>query len=153
MLSYDLGHFSIEGLNTLEAHNRLSFGSHETSPIIWIDKFKPCYLRVERWLVGPKHSRGGWGGRGKDDRKQKTLGPLLHPLSHANWLPPLIFLFLPCMYVQLTYTLACEGRGWLGPKSYDRTESLLLYILYSLYDYVHTCTCLQNFIWEILNVW
>ncbi len=31
---------------------------------------------IERWQGGPKHCRGGWGGRrGKDDRKQNTLAP------------------------------------------------------------------------------
>ncbi len=29
-----------------------------------------CQWRVEKWQVGPKHYRGGWGTRGNDDRKQ-----------------------------------------------------------------------------------
>jgi hypothetical protein len=31
--------------------------------------------------IGAKHCRGGWGRRGKDDRKQNTLAPLFKGLS------------------------------------------------------------------------
>jgi hypothetical protein len=44
--------------------------------MIWIGKPAPaikCYLRVERRYVGTKLCHGGWGSRGKDDRKQNTL--------------------------------------------------------------------------------
>jgi hypothetical protein len=34
-------------------------------------------VRVERLLVRAKHCRGGWRRRGKDDRKQNKLAPLV----------------------------------------------------------------------------
>ncbi len=35
--------------------------------------------------IGAKHCRGGWGGRrGKDDRKQNTLAPLLTLISRIQ---------------------------------------------------------------------
>jgi hypothetical protein len=43
------------GSSTKTAHNRLLFGSHETTPIIWIGKPAPakqCKLRVERRQIG-----------------------------------------------------------------------------------------------------
>jgi hypothetical protein len=39
-----------------EAHTRLVFGSHETSPIIWIGKPSPGLMAGR--------SRGGWGRTG-----------------------------------------------------------------------------------------
>jgi hypothetical protein len=33
-------------------------------------------LRVERRQVEPKHCHGDWGGRGKDDRRKKDIGPV-----------------------------------------------------------------------------
>ncbi len=40
------------------AYARLLFGSHETSPILWVGKSAPaiqCQLSVERWHEGAKH--------------------------------------------------------------------------------------------------
>ena len=54
----------------------------------------------------------------------------LHPLSRAKWPPPLSVFLLPVCIARL-HSLAGEGAG--GPNSYDSTESLVLYILYSLY--------------------
>jgi hypothetical protein len=38
---------------------------------------------IERLLLGAKHCRGGWGGRGKDDRKHNKLVPL-YMLTERN---------------------------------------------------------------------
>jgi hypothetical protein len=67
-----------------EAHDRLLFGSHETSPIIWIGKPAPVLVKliVERWQVGPKHYRGGWGPGGegvKTTENKNILAPLNGP--------------------------------------------------------------------------
>ncbi len=58
----------------LRGHNRLRFGSHETSPSIWI-AYK---LIVRRWQEGAKHTVevAGGGGVVKTTGKQNALAPL-----------------------------------------------------------------------------
>ncbi len=54
--------------------------------------------------------------------------PTLFPVRNGS--PLSVFLHPVC--IARHHLLAGEGVG--GPKSYDSTESLVLYMLYSLYD-------------------
>ncbi len=42
-------------------------------------------VKREKWQVGAKHCRGGWGRKGKDDRKQNTLAPELSTAVVWDW--------------------------------------------------------------------
>ncbi len=48
--------------------------------------------------------------------------------------PPPLCLFTPCLYtVARLHSLMGDGAAWVAPKSYDSTETLALYIKYTLY--------------------
>jgi hypothetical protein len=49
--------------------NHMDRQAHTRNPVL--------VKSIERLLLGAKHCRGGWGRRGKDDRKQYTLAPLV----------------------------------------------------------------------------
>ncbi len=66
------------GLNTKEAHGRLLFGSHETSPILWLGKPGDTVLAKHREMTGRTQTLPWWlGEKGKRRQKIKYIGPVV----------------------------------------------------------------------------
>ncbi len=78
MFWHEDGYCAAEKIEYLEAHARLLFGSHETSPIIWIGK--------KREMTGRSQTPPWWLGRGE----VKTTANKIHwphcceASSHGN---------------------------------------------------------------------
>ncbi len=65
-----------ERIEYYEAHDRLLFGPHETSPFIWAGDTELVKSR-EMTRSRPNTAVVAGGKKGKDDRKQNTLAPLV----------------------------------------------------------------------------
>jgi hypothetical protein len=114
---------SSEKLNTkrpIWAHARLLFGSHETSPIIYeYSKQAPREMRYEQntEVVSER-------GRGKDDRKQNTLTPLLSRLKNKAYRSiPYLMCAKPCIFIRYGYNTKADARPVSPQESSIMRES------------------------------